>query len=155
MTDAASILNAPRYGLLLGQVACHFCQATTRTAVLWVASYEERVGEGVVDEGGPAVLHCVEWLDSDVEAFLCLYAPWVRLAPTATSRLTYHANHCETCGAIQGDHYLHGPDGPYFPQTDADLARLRFVDGAGWLMAVASAGQSGWMERVEDVCARG
>ncbi|NIK63490.1 hypothetical protein FHR48_001002 [Xanthomonas arboricola] len=33
------------------------------------------------------------------------------------SGTTYWANRCEACGAIQGDHFVIGVNGPFFPRT--------------------------------------
>jgi hypothetical protein len=58
----------------------------------------------------------------------------LRLAATKMSGMAYWANHCEACGAIQGDHYIHEADGPYWPQDDSALssdARARTGHSAG------------------------
>lgn len=147
-------LNAPTYGLLLGHTACHYCHAQTPTAALWVSSFVESDEDGVADQGQSALLRYVELLDEETAAFVHRHAPWLRLAPTRMSGQTYYAHHCTTCGALQGDHYVFAPDGPYCPQDDVALAHLHFIEGAGPLSALASAAQSTWMERVGDVCAR-
>lgn len=149
-----SVLSAPTYGLLFGQARCHYCHAQTPTAALWVSSFVETDKEGVVDQGDGALLHYTEHLDEGTAAFVRGHAPWVRMASTSTSGQSYYAHHCTTCGALQGDHYVFSPDGPYWPQDDAELARLRFILGPGELTARASAGQSEWMERVAHVCHR-
>lgn len=42
--------------------------------------------------------------------------------------MTYFANHCEHCAALQGDFYLHSePGAPFFPETEEDALRIRFV----------------------------
>jgi hypothetical protein len=40
-----------------------------------------------------------------------------RPEPSRTAGITYYGNHCEHCDALQGDWYLHGPDGPFWPET--------------------------------------
>lgn len=151
--DAApSILRAPAYGLLLGQTDCHFCHAPTPTAAIWMPSLEEHDDEGLVDQGEGALLHYIERLNEEAAAFVAGHAPWLRFATTRTSGQTYLAHHCTTCGALQGDHFVFSPDGPYWPQDDVQLASLRFIRGLGPLTAQASAGQSGWMNNVPKVC---
>lgn len=147
-------LRAPAYGLLLGQTRCHDCHAQTPMAALWVSSFVETDEEGVVDQGDGALLHYIEYLDEGAVAFMRGHAPWLRLASTHMSGQTYYAHHCTTCDALQGDHYVFSPDGPYWPQDDVDVGRLRFIQGPGELTARASAGQSAWMERVPHVCNR-
>lgn len=149
-----TILRAPAYGLLLGQTACHFCLALTPTAAVWVSSFEERDEEGVVDQGEGALLRYIERLDDGATAFVTAHAAWLRYASTRTSGQVYLAHHCTTCGALQGDHFVFSPDGPYWPQDDVALSVLRFIQGLGPLTAQASAGQSGWMDRVPAVCER-
>jgi len=126
MTHAAppSTLQAPAYGLLLGHTECHFCHAPTPTAAIWVPSFEEHDDEGLVDQGEGAVLRYIERLDENTAAFVAGHAPWLRFATTRTSGQTYLAHHCTTCGALQGDHFVFSPDGPYWPQSDVELARL-------------------------------
>ncbi|MCF7220992.1 hypothetical protein [Marilutibacter chinensis] len=155
--DAASdhddvFLHAPAYGLLLGQTSCHFCHAQTPTAAVWVPSFEERDEEGVTDQGGGALLRYIEQLDESATAFVTGHAPWLRYASTRSSGQVYLAHHCTTCGALQGDHFVFSPDGPYWPQDDTQLASLRFIRGLGPLTAQASAGQSAWMDKVQEVC---
>ncbi|WP_313222233.1 hypothetical protein [Pseudoxanthomonas mexicana] len=147
-----TFLHAPAYGLLLGQTTCHFCHASTHAAAVWVPSFEERDEEGVVDQGEGALLRYIEHLDESAIAFVTGHAPWLRFASTRTSGQTYLAHHCTTCGALQGDHFVFSPDGPYWPQDDVQLAYLRFIPGLGSLTAQASAGQSAWMDRVPLSC---
>ncbi len=155
MTDDEPILEAPRYGLLLAGIYCYSCQAHTPTATIWMADFQEREQGDVLDEGEAALLTYVQWLDPKAAELVTIHAPWLRLAATKMSGMTYWANHCETCGAIQGDHYVHEVDGPYWPRDDSVLARLTLVPGPGILRARGSASQSSWMSRVEDVCQRG
>jgi hypothetical protein len=145
-------LHAPAYGLLLGQTTCHFCHASTHAAAVWVPSFEERDEEGVVDQGEGALLRYIEHLDVNATAFVTGHAPWLRYASTRTSGQVYLAHHCTTCGALQGDHFVFSPDGPYWPQDDTQLASLRFIRGLGPLTAQASAGQGAWMDRVPLIC---
>jgi len=122
-----SILHAPAYGLLLGRTECHFCHASTPTAAVWVPSFEEHDDEGMADQGDGALLRYIERLDENTAAFV--------------------AGH-----ALQGDHFVFSPDGPYWPQDDVQLASLRFIRGLGPLTAQASAGQSAWMDRAPVAC---
>ena len=148
------IITAESYGLLFGERACDACRQRMPTVALWVPSYKEHDDEGLARRGGPAVLNYIEWLHSPVHEHLEQLAPWVRLAPTAMSGQTYLVHHCSTCGAIQGDHYVFGVDGPYWPQDDKALARLRFVPGNADLSARAAASESSWMDLVEQVASR-
>lgn len=148
-------LHAPRYGLLLGETDCYQCRARTPTAAIWVGAFQEFEEGEVLDEGEAGLLKYAQWLDPDAAGLVKMHAPWLRLTPTKMSETTYWANHCQTCGSAQGDHYVFGPDGPYWPQDNAALVQLTFLPGVGVLQANGSVGQSSWMERVEDACRRG
>lgn len=155
MTALSPTLTAARYGLLLADIRCYQCQAPTSVAAIWVADFEKREDGEVIDNGEAALLAYPEWLDEGATRLIQIHAPWMRLATTKTSGITYLANHCQVCGTVQGDHYVGGVDGPYWPQGDEALARLMFVRGAGPLRATGSSSQSLWMTRVEDVCRSG
>ena len=152
--DTEMVVAASRYGLLLGQTACYCCHAVTPTAAVWVGAYVEIKDGGEVGQGDGALLSRVKHLDEAAASFVLGNAPWLPLASTRTSGETYYAHHCTTCGALQGDHFVFSPDGPYWPQDDVEFARLRYIEGPGALTATAVAGESAWMERVEDVCTR-
>lgn len=152
MTVANPNLSAARYGLLLAEIRCYHCEAPTPVAAIWIADFEEREGGEVIDSGEAALLAYPKWLDDGATVLIGTHAHGMRPAATWTSGITYWANHCRVCGAVQGDHYVGGVDGPYWPQNDGALARLRFVRGTGPLRAAGSTSQSLWMTRVEDVC---
>lgn len=148
-------LTGRRFGLLLGEMRCYHCHALTSVASLWIGDFQEIEDGEVIDEGDAALLTYVEWIDDNTAGLIRDRAPWIRFAPTKASGTTYWANHCAVCGTIQGDHYVHEVDGPFWPQCDADLAKLEFVSGQGEVRALGRTSQSSWMERVESVCRRG
>lgn len=154
MTTLTPNLFADRFGLLLAQTNCHHCQGPTPTVAVWVPAFHAIDEEGHPQEGEGAVLRYIEWLDRPVLEQVAGRAPWLRVAPTRTSGRSYLAHHCTTCGALQGDHYVHSPDGPYFPQDNVELGRVLFVEGAGSLRARADVGESAWMDQVEQACRR-
>lgn len=151
---STSELYAPRFALLLGTIACHLCQAPTPTAAVWVASYREVENGEVIEEGEAALLRYIDQLSPSTLAFVQVRAPWLRMSATRTYGLTYLTHHCITCGAVQGDHFVFGPDGPYWPEDGKALAKLKLIPGHGTLRAQASGGESAWMERVEELCHR-
>lgn len=87
----------------------------------------------------PALLKSVKALDSQAQIFIQARAPWLRLAKSCTAGFAYWANHCQTCGALQGDHYLFGVEGHYGLKTEEQLMALDRSDGFGSLEAVAVA----------------
>ncbi|KAF1698046.1 hypothetical protein CSC62_06610 [Pseudoxanthomonas jiangsuensis] len=150
--NADSPVHAPAYGLLMGHTACHYCQAQTPTVALWVPSYADPEENGPGE--GSALLQYISDLDVAAKDFLLGHAHWLRQAHTRTADQHYFAHHCTNCGALQGDHYVFSFGGPYWPQDDAALSRLTYIEGLGTLTAWATAAQSGWMDRVPHVCRR-
>lgn len=150
--DDQPVIKAPSYGLLLAQTPCNLCQAATPTAAVWVPSFQSTEAEEVVDQGEGALLKYIEWLEPAALDFIQGHAPWLRVAATRTYGRPYLAHHCTTCGAIQGDHFLFSPDGPYWPETLDEVAGFEFIQGLGELHAKGTAGQSEWMNQVEKVC---
>ena len=156
MDELTPSLHAPRFGLLLGTMTCHRCQASTPSAAVWVPGYREIDDE---DDSLPAcadagLLQYVQWVDPAAQAQILARAPWLRFASTHLSDTTYLANHCQVCGSLQGDHFVFHPDGPFWPQEDVDVARLVFVPCRGPLKAVGTVGHSMWMDRVEQLAGR-
>jgi len=41
--------------------------------------------------------------------------PWLKPSYSQMTVQTYLANHCQSCDALQGDHFVYTPDGPFFP----------------------------------------
>jgi hypothetical protein len=123
-------------------------------ASLWIGDFQEEDNGEILDEGDAALLTYVEWMGDGAAQLIRDHAPGMRFAAAKTSGMAYWANHCLSCGAIQGDHYVHEVDGPYWPQHDANLAQLKFVPGQGAIRAKGQTSQSSWMERVESVCRR-
>lgn len=152
--DDKTTLGAARYGLLFGETDCHRCRVKTPVAAVWVSAYTEYIDGDTIDGYDAGLLQYIEWLDHETEGFVRTNTSWLRPASTRASGTTYWANFCSACGAVQGDHFVFSPDGPYWPQDDTELVRLRFVPGLGALKARASVGVSAWMERVEHLCRR-
>lgn len=147
-------LLAYRFGLILGKARCACCHAESPTAAVWVDDYEERDESGATSGGGPAVLRFTEWMEETALVQVRALAPWLKMAYTRTSGSTYLAHHCTTCGALQGDHFIHSPDGPYWPHDDSELASFWFVPCKGPLSARTCASESPWMAHVETCCSR-
>ncbi|MDV3514695.1 hypothetical protein [Stenotrophomonas sp. C1657] len=147
-------LTAPSYVLLHATTTCWKCLSNTPVTVVWVPSFvdleEQDAADECAGEGGAGVLRYIQGLDDQTMAHLMEVAPWLKLGHSGSLGEAYWANHCGTCDALQGDHFLHGVDGPFFPQTREESQLLRLVEGFGPLQASAVAGQSGWMDWIAD-----
>ncbi|WP_313578120.1 DUF5710 domain-containing protein [Chishuiella sp.] len=54
--------------------------------------------------------------------------PFYKIGYSKTIKSEYWANHCENCGAIQGDFYLHSePGGAFFPMDIEDCERITLI----------------------------
>ncbi len=142
-------VNASSFGLVVGTASCHACSTPTPVARLWVPEYRYEVdsGDGPEHETDPAMMSFVSDLSATAMVQVQAHAPWLRMAPTCTSGMTYLANHC-VCGAVQGDHYLGEPGEAFFPLSQDQVQALRFLPCQGPLEAEASPGSSAWMVQV-------
>ncbi len=73
-----------------------------------------------------------------------------------TSGQRYWMNHCEHCDATQGDFFVHGPDGAFWPQSDEQMDTIdalkiegphSFVDSN----AAYSGAMQAWRERHDGI----
>ncbi len=147
-------LAAPSYALLQADTRCWKCGERTRVTTIWVPSFTDTSDvEGPEDEpeiGGAATLRHIEDLDDDVAAHVRGVAPWLKHGRSETANATYWANHCLACDVLQGDYFVMGVNGPFFPQIRAEAGALELISGSGPLSANASAAQSGWMDWIAD-----
>jgi hypothetical protein len=143
-------LRAPSYALLLAEMSCWKCGQPTPVSALWLPSHTEVDHEAGEDEvcRDEAVLQYVGALSAAVWEHWKLIAPWMGYAHTDGAGTNYLANHCVACGTVQGDWFVFGVDGPFFPQTDADLGKIQFIPGRGKFFGCASMGFSSWMSEV-------
>ncbi|HID8170822.1 TPA: hypothetical protein ACXIGC_001219 [Stenotrophomonas maltophilia] len=140
---------ATSYALLQGETTCWKCSASTPVTAIWVPRFIDNEDEEYPEKGGPSLLKYVSELDVGTMARVRAAAPWLKLNYSQTANQTYLANHCQTCDALQGDHHVYGPDGPFFPQDQAGVDPLKVTPGRGPLMASATAVQSEWMEWIK------
>lgn len=121
MTD---FITAEWFCALLTKGSCYACQGLTPLAVVWAPRGVEQEDGERYDIDEPFLLRYIEQLNPEAEAFLAKVAPGLRYAPTRTSGMTYLANHCAQCGAVLGDYYLCEPDGPFWLESQTELAAL-------------------------------
>ncbi|MEA9705218.1 hypothetical protein [Xanthomonas campestris] len=144
--------RAPSYALLQANTQCWKCAKVIPVTTVWVPSFTDNEGVEEPDDepevGGTATLGYIEALDSGTAAHIQAVAPWLKPGRSETANATYWANHCEACGAIQGDHFVMGVNGPFFPQDQAGVDAIQVIPGHGPLSAQASGSQSGWMDLV-------
>lgn len=138
-------VSATAFAVLRAAMPCWKCSELTAVAAIWVDA--DLSGQAYGD--GPALLTYIESLNPEAMEQVFALAPWMRIASSAAAKRVYLANHCVRCDAIQGDHFVHGIDGPFFPQTEEGIARIHVNAGIGPLRADADVSQSSWMGQVE------
>ena len=126
MTSNLPIFSANAF-LAISDACCWKCEKEIRVVCVFCADGEvdgERRERFVVSD-------LVEADHALVEAFRSF--PHFRVGFSRTADLSYFANHCDGCGSLQGDFYLHSePGGAFFPETSADVERITFsrIDSA-------------------------
>jgi hypothetical protein len=71
------------------------------------------------------ILSDITELPASVLAFVQKRFPTFKRKFSKTTRTDYYANTCPKYGVLSGDFYLHSePGGPFFPESEADAARL-------------------------------
>lgn len=147
MTDLT--ISASSYALLQCAISCWKCFAATTVTAIWVPGFIDNEDEEYPEEGGAALLKYVSELDIATMAHVRAASPWLKPSFSQTADQTYLANHCQTCDALQGDHHVYGPDGPFFPEDQVGVDPLKVTPGRWPLMASATAVQSEWMEWIK------
>lgn len=152
MTDDASTLKALSFAILTTNHACWTCNAQVPMSCLWVPNFTEHYEEDgeVGDSDEPTVLMFVESLSRPAQEQVVESAPWMRMATTRGSRTSYLANHCQVCGAVQGDFHVHGIEGPFgielMTAEAATKLTVRHLDLP--IEAQSAFAQAVWMEHI-------
>lgn len=150
ITEDEANLAAPSFAVLVNEGKCWKCGALTDVAAIWVPSYTEidhEDGDHFVSEDA-AVLHYVGGLTAEVHPQVLAAAPWLRYAHTEGTGAIYLANHCRQCETVQGDWFVFGMDGPFFPQTPEEMARIKVMPGQGEFHGIGSPLVSSWVDEL-------
>ncbi|XQA66839.1 hypothetical protein ACM9XC_05715 [Xanthomonas sacchari] len=146
--------TAPSYAFLQSTMPCWKCSQATSVVTVWVPSFIDtgdiQKPEDEPEVGGTSTLRYIHALDDQVAAHVRDVAPWLKPGRSETANTIYWANHCEICAAIQGDHFVLGVNGPFFPQTRDQADALQVIPGRGPLAANSSAAQSSWMDWIAE-----
>ena len=94
------------------------------------------------------VLSSITVLPAPILAFVQKQFPSFMKAFSKTTRSEYYANTCPKCGMLSGEFFLHSePGGAFFPESEADAARLTIeqipLDGPIEVEAGLGMGDSG------------
>lgn len=124
MDDAITI--QPPVFLITGSTTCFRCGVRFEAAAIAASCIEE----GVEQAG---LLSFVENFPSDLLAHIQQRVPAYSLEWSRTAERQYYGNTCPNCGVLNGDYYLHSPDGVFAPLDEEAAATLAIeklpVDG--------------------------
>ena len=113
-----------RFAILTGQIKCQSCDATTRVSSLMLPGCLDGQEDDRYSPEDPARLTYITSLNPEAIAAWQHQAPYIKLMESGTARLSYLANACEHCNAMQGDWFIGEPDAPFFPTTQAGMDAL-------------------------------
>jgi hypothetical protein len=108
--------------ILSASIECWHCHKPTQVIAL-AASNVADDEDG--DDGAIAKLTYVEFLPPGLLASVQAVNPRYQLVESKTADGTYFGNACEHCNALQGDHYLNEPEGPFFPMDEVGAAKVQ------------------------------
>ena len=123
--DSGALICGSVY-LLVGSGACYACKRSTRLFAFMALPPFELVGdqdEAMDDEG--SLLKEVVDMPASLKSVVAQVTngKW-REDFSRTADQTYWMNHCEWCDAKQGDFFVQGADGPFWPYSEEGLAAI-------------------------------
>jgi len=59
-----------------------------------------------------------------IQAVQPLTHAWFRADHSHMAERSYWMNHCEHCDAKQGDNFVQGPNGPFWPNDEVEMAAI-------------------------------
>jgi hypothetical protein len=83
--------------------------------------------EEVLDDDGPMLRNITDMPASLAQAMGPITGSIWREEHSNTAGFSYWMNHCEHCDATQGDHFVQGPGGPFWPNDETDMAAIEAV----------------------------
>jgi len=112
--------------LLQGTGKCYLCNKPTRMFALMVLPPFSVEGEQdeAMDEDGSMLNNPTTLPPALVQAIRPVTGSQFRPDRSQMADLFYWMNHCEHCDAKQGDHFVHGPDGPFWPNEESEMPNI-------------------------------
>jgi hypothetical protein len=154
-TGPTHALNCEAVYLLQAHGNCYRCKKkTTRMFALMALPPFVLEGEefDVMDDDGPMLRELTNLPDNLVRQLRPIVGSMLRADDSRTAGLTYWMNHCEHCEAKQGDYFVQGPDGPFWPEDDAAFLAIEGVRLEGPFrlpdaITVYSGAMASWRDR--------
>lgn len=129
--EVAALICAAVY-LLRAEGECYSCKkATPMFALMALPPMHEEGAEGFGDEDECMFREITEMPANLLQSIRANAGPWFRNDHSRTASTSYWMNHCQHCGAKQGDFFVHGPEGPFWPydETQMDAIHATRFDG--------------------------
>lgn len=136
--EGSAALTCAGVYLLQADGTCYSCkQSTPMFGVMGLPPFALEGGEYPIDEDECMFREIVEMPAQLAEAIRASAGPCFRPDFSRTAGALYWMNHCKHCDAKQGDFFVHGPDGPFWPYDEAQMDAIqatrldgpfRFVD---------------------------
>lgn len=151
MTDNTASPNAlvcQAVYVLQGLGECYRCKKQTRMFAMMALPPFSFEGEQdqVLDDDGPMLSNITDIPANLEHAMRPITGSIWRKAYSRTAGFSYWMNHCEHCDATQGDHFVQGANGPFWPYDESDMVAIAAerIDGP-FRLANASTSYSGAM----------
>lgn len=116
---------AGRWTLARAEARCWQCRALTPVYAIVMESHAEVTFDANEEPevySGRIVISGLAAMDDDSAAKIAAAAPSFHRAESKTAGRVQWANHCASCGAMQGEFFLHSePDGPFFSPSSLDV----------------------------------
>jgi hypothetical protein len=122
-------IGTPLY-LVESKDSCWKCRQPQRVIALATACLDDGEDMDTFDSpmDEPLLLTNVSSLAAPLEQWLAQNEPGFRCHFSKTAGREYFANHCQSCGANFGDHYLREVGGAFFPMNQEDAERMSLVE---------------------------
>lgn len=126
------IIKSP-VSIALNSSDCYKC--ANKTAVISLASNnfyylntDENEDEKWFRADGWSFFSMPVFIENELVGKINKLFPNYKIAYSKTAESSYWANHCEHCGALQGDFFLHSePGGAFFPLEIEEYEQLTFI----------------------------
>ena len=125
-TAEAAVLTCAAVYLLRVDGTCYACQRTTPMfGLMGLPPMSQEGGDYPVDEDECMFREVVEMPTGVAAAIRETAGEIYRPDFSGTAGLEYWMNHCQHCDATQGDFFVHGPNGPFWPQDEVQMETIQ------------------------------
>lgn len=149
------IIKSP-VSIALNSSDCYKC--ANKTAVISLASSnfyylstDENENEKWFRADGLSFFSMPVFIENELAVKINGLFPNYKIAYSKTVESNYWANHCEHCGALQGDFFLHSePGGAFFPLEIEEYEQLTFITVPSKFDVEIDADYS-WLSNADDI----